>query len=57
MLEKQGSFLGVISLDNQAIIPLQTVHSRCSISYPDYEIQVKARQIEQSRKPKRNCAA
>ena len=41
VLEKQGSFMGQFSLDNQAIIPLKQFVS----SYwrrPDYEIQIKA---------------
>ena len=41
VLEKQGSFLGQFSLDNQAIIPLK--HFVASYwRRPDYEIQIKA---------------
>ncbi len=46
MLERQGSFLGAVSLDNQAIIPLaqfvSTFYQR-----PDYTISVKVRDLAQ----------
>ncbi|MGH7970246.1 MAG: ABC transporter permease, partial [Limisphaerales bacterium] len=40
VLEKQGTFLGMFSLDNQAIIPLPQFTSGFW-SHPDYQIQVK----------------
>jgi putative ABC transport system permease protein len=46
VLEKQGSFLGMFSLDNQVIIPLPQFISQYWRD-PDYEIQVKARGVEQ----------
>jgi putative ABC transport system permease protein len=46
VLEKQGSFLGVFSLDNRVIIPLQQYLSSFR-SNPDIEIQVKAQQLVQ----------
>jgi putative ABC transport system permease protein len=46
VLEKQGSFLGAISLDNQAIIPLKQFVS-AFYSDPDYEIQVKVKDLTQ----------
>ncbi len=46
VLEKQGSFLGVFSLDNRVIIPLQQFIT--SFRYdPDLQIQVKARELVQ----------
>jgi putative ABC transport system permease protein len=46
VLEKQGTFLGMFSLDNQAIIPLpQFVENFWR--HPDYQIQVKAKELEQ----------
>jgi putative ABC transport system permease protein len=45
MLEKQGSFLGMASLDNEVIIPIQ----QFLIGYqrdPDFEIQVKADRVD-----------
>jgi putative ABC transport system permease protein len=46
VLERQGSFLGAVSLDNQAIIPLaqfvSTFYQR-----PDYTISVKVRDLAQ----------
>jgi putative ABC transport system permease protein len=45
-LEKQGTFLGIFSLDNQAVIPLKQ-YTMFFNSHPDYGIQVKALQIEQ----------
>jgi putative ABC transport system permease protein len=41
VLEKQGSFMGQFSLDNQAIIPLKQFVSSFW-RRPDYEIQIKA---------------
>jgi putative ABC transport system permease protein len=46
ILEKQGSFLGGMSLDNQAIIPLK----QFLVSFqnnPNYQIQVKVKELEQ----------
>ena len=40
VLEKQGSFLGAVSLDNQAIVTLGQFVSEF-VSSPDYQIQVK----------------
>jgi putative ABC transport system permease protein len=46
VLEKQGTFLGMFSLDNQAIVPLpQFIENFWR--YPDYQIQVKAKELEQ----------
>jgi putative ABC transport system permease protein len=44
VLEKQGSFLDN-SLDNQVLIPLKQFYT-FFWSYPDYEIQVKVKQVE-----------
>lgn len=46
VLEKQGSFLGMFSLDNQAIIPLQQFVTGFW-SRPDYQIQVKVKDLNQ----------
>jgi putative ABC transport system permease protein len=46
VLEKQGTFLGMFSLDNQAIIPLKQFTAQFWYN-PDYEIQVKARDLTQ----------
>lgn len=46
VLEKQGTFLGMFSLDNQAIIPLPQFTSGFW-SHPDYQIQVKVKELEQ----------
>ena len=46
VLEKQGSFLGLVSLDNQVIVPLKQFISVFR-SRPDYEIQVKVKTLEQ----------
>jgi putative ABC transport system permease protein len=46
VLEKQGSFLGAISLDNQAIIPLRQF-TRVFYEYPDYTIRVKVKDLGQ----------
>src|SRR5262249_46646652 len=46
VLEKQGTFLGMFSLDNQVIVPLPQFTSQFW-SNPDYQIQVKARELEQ----------
>jgi putative ABC transport system permease protein len=57
VLEKQGSFLGMISLDNQAIIPLPQLISGFW-AFPEYEIQVKVkdlRQIDEAREEVRNA--
>jgi putative ABC transport system permease protein len=42
VLERQGSFLGLFSLDNQVIVPLSQFTSSFSRN-PDYQIQVKAK--------------
>ena len=42
VLERQGSFLGLFSLDNQVIVPLSQFTSAFSRN-PDYQIQVKAK--------------
>jgi putative ABC transport system permease protein len=44
VLEKQGSFLGMFSLDNQVIIPLPQFTSGFW-SNPDYQIQVKVKDL------------
>jgi putative ABC transport system permease protein len=46
VLEKQGTFLGMFSLDNQAVVPLPqfTAHFW---SNPDYKIQVKVQELAQ----------
>ncbi|HMP83352.1 MAG TPA: ABC transporter permease [Verrucomicrobiota bacterium] len=46
VLEKQGSFLGMFSLDNRVVIPLQQFMSSFW-NNPDIEIQVKAKQLVQ----------
>jgi len=46
VLEKQGSFLGMFSLDNQVIVPLPQFVAGYWRD-PDYEIQIKAKEIEQ----------
>jgi putative ABC transport system permease protein len=46
VLEKQGSFLGLFSLDNQVVIPLQQFTSALWHN-PDYQIQVKVKELEQ----------
>jgi putative ABC transport system permease protein len=46
VIDKLGSFLGLMSLDNQAIIPLKQF-TAFFWSFPDYGIQVKASQVEQ----------
>ena len=46
VLEKQGTFLGMFSLDNQVIIPLQQFTSAFWRN-PDYQIQVKVRELAQ----------
>ena len=45
VLEKQGSFLDT-SIDNQAIVPLKQF-TTFFFSYPDYEVQVKIKEIAQ----------
>ncbi len=44
VLEKQGRFLGLISLDNQIVVPVQQFISDFW-DRPDYGIQVKAKQL------------
>ncbi len=44
VLEKQGSFLGAISLDNQAIIPLPQYVSHFR-SRPEYDIHIKVKDL------------
>jgi putative ABC transport system permease protein len=46
VLEKQGTFLGLFSLDNQVIIPLQQF-TAAFWHNPDYQIQVKVRELAQ----------
>src|SRR4030095_6308224 len=46
VLEKQGSFLGAFSLDNQVIIPIRQFVSSFR-HWPDYQIQVKAMSLDQ----------
>ena len=46
VLEKQGTFLGMFSLDNQAIIPLKQF-TMFYFNFPDYGIQVRASEMEQ----------
>ncbi len=46
VLEKQGSFLGLFSLDNQVIIPLPQF-TGSFWNNPDYQIQVKVRELTQ----------
>jgi putative ABC transport system permease protein len=46
VLGRQGSFLGLVSLDNQAVVPLRQFETHF-ISHPDYEIQVKAASLDQ----------
>jgi putative ABC transport system permease protein len=44
VLDKQGSFMGIFSLDNQALIPIAQFMTAFS-NRPDITIQVKARQL------------
>jgi putative ABC transport system permease protein len=46
VLEKQGTFLGMFSLDNQAIITLPQFTENFW-RHPDYQIQIKAKELEQ----------
>jgi putative ABC transport system permease protein len=46
VLEKQGTFLGMFSLDNQALIPLPQFTAQFW-SNPDHQIQVKAQDLSQ----------
>jgi putative ABC transport system permease protein len=46
VLEKQGTFLGLFSLDNQVIIPLQQF-TAAFWHNPDYQIQVKVKELAQ----------
>jgi putative ABC transport system permease protein len=46
VLEKQGTFLGAFSLDNQAIIPLRQFAASLYRD-PDYQLQVKVADLEQ----------
>jgi putative ABC transport system permease protein len=46
VLEKQGSFLGMFSLDNQAVVPLKQF-TAFFWNWPDYEILIKARELTQ----------
>jgi putative ABC transport system permease protein len=45
VLEKQGSFLGLFSLDNQAVIPIKQF-TMFFFNFPDYGIQVKAKEMQ-----------
>jgi putative ABC transport system permease protein len=44
VLDKQGEFLGAVSLDNQAVVPLQQFVSSFS-QWPDYSIQIKVGEL------------
>jgi len=46
VMEKQGSFLGMFSLDNQVIVPLPQF-TASFWNNPDYQIQVKVQQLAQ----------
>jgi putative ABC transport system permease protein len=46
VLEKQGTFLGLFSLDNQVIVPLAQF-TAVFWRDPDYQIQVKVKELEQ----------
>jgi len=46
VLEKQGTFLGMFSLDNQVIVPLDQFTSAFWHN-PDYQIQVKVKELTQ----------
>jgi putative ABC transport system permease protein len=46
VLEKQGSFMGLESLDNEVIIPVQQLLTGYSHN-PDFQIQVKVKQVDQ----------
>ena len=46
VLERQGSFLGMFSLDNQVIVPLSQFTAAFSHN-PDYQIQVKVKSPDQ----------
>ncbi len=46
VLEKQGSFLGLESLDNEVIIPIQQLMAGY-LRNPDFQIQVKVKQMDQ----------
>jgi putative ABC transport system permease protein len=46
VLEKQGSFLGLVSLDNQVIIPMPQFTSGFR-NNPDVQIQVKVKELTQ----------
>jgi putative ABC transport system permease protein len=46
VLEKQGTFLGLFSLDNQVIVPLQQFNTAFWRN-PDYQIQVKVKELDQ----------
>jgi putative ABC transport system permease protein len=46
VMEKQGTFLGMFSLDNQAIIPIQQFISNFA-SRPEFDIQIRVRDITQ----------
>lgn len=47
VLEKQGSFLGAFSLDNQVVIPVNQFVSHFA-PYPDFSIQVKVADMERA---------
>ncbi len=56
VLEKQGTFLGLFSLDNQVIVPLPQFTANFW-RHPDYSIQVKAKQLEQLEEAKEELRA
>jgi energy-coupling factor transporter ATP-binding protein EcfA2 len=56
VVEKQGNFLGMFSLDNQVFIPLPQYLSTF-YPKPDYSIHVKPATSPGSRTPRRSCGA
>jgi putative ABC transport system permease protein len=56
VLESQGTFLGLISLDNQVIVPLPQFTS-AFWNNPDYQIQVKVRDLAQLEESKEEVRA
>ncbi len=56
VLEKQGSFLGLFSLDNQAVITLPQFTAHLW-NEPDYSIQVKVKALEQLEEAKEELRA
>jgi putative ABC transport system permease protein len=54
VLEKQGSFLGLVSLDNQAFIPLKQFMT-AFWNEPDLDIHVKVNNLEELEEAKAEC--